>query len=143
MKTSHTFTKTTRKSRSRSRSRPKKPKKRGYADLTSSSRSSSPNNEKTLKKSLSKEKKTLAKQEETKEETKEPSNVIDFYNQKPTKYKQLKQVEKSDMSLMIEIIVNDRLGRKVRIKCFEKDTIGDLKKLIAAHIGTRADKLRL
>jgi ubiquitin-like protein 5 len=44
---------------------------------------------------------------------------------------------------MIEIIVNDRLGRKVRIKCFETDPIGDLKKLVAAHIGTRAEKLRL
>jgi hypothetical protein len=64
-------------------------------------------------------------------------------NNKPTKYKQLKKVEKSDMPLMIEIIVNDRMGRKVRVKCFETDTIGDLKKLVAAHIGTRADKLRL
>jgi len=44
---------------------------------------------------------------------------------------------------MIEIIVNDRMGRKVRVKCFESDTIGDLKKLVAAHIGTRAEKLRL
>ena len=47
------------------------------------------------------------------------------------------------MPLMIEIIVNDRLGRKVRIKCFETDTIGDLKKLVTSHIGTRAEKLRL
>ncbi len=47
------------------------------------------------------------------------------------------------MPLMIEIIVNDRLGRKVRIKCFETDMIGDLKKLVASHIGTRAEKLRL
>ena len=47
------------------------------------------------------------------------------------------------MPLMIEIIVNDRMGRKVRIKCFETDTIGDLKKLVGAHIGTRAEKLRL
>ena len=62
---------------------------------------------------------------------------------KPTKYKQLKKVEKTDMPLMIELIVNDRMGRKVRVKCFETDTIGDLKKLVAAHIGTRADKLRL
>ena len=28
---------------------------------------------------------------------------------------------------MIEITVNDRLGKKVRVKCNEDDTIGDLK----------------
>ena len=38
---------------------------------------------------------------------------------------------------MIEITVNDRQGKKVRIKCNEDDTIGDLKKLIAAQTGTR------
>jgi hypothetical protein len=32
---------------------------------------------------------------------------------------------------MIEVICNDRLGKKVRVKCNEDDTIGDLKKLIA------------
>ncbi|CAO2588594.1 Ubiquitin-like protein 5 [Lemmus lemmus] len=31
---------------------------------------------------------------------------------------------------MIEVICNDRLGKKVRIKCNTDDTIGDLKKLI-------------
>ncbi|XP_074605689.1 ubiquitin-like protein 5 [Brevipalpus obovatus] len=44
---------------------------------------------------------------------------------------------------MIEITVNDRLGKKVRIKCNEDDTIGDLKKLIAAQCGTRSDKIVL
>jgi ubiquitin-like protein 5 len=86
---------------------------------------------------------------------------------------------------MIEVLVNDRLGKKVghsintcihysksntaitspssipflpvlttlpsplvyvhqvRIKCNEDDTVGDLKKLIAAQIGTRPDKIRL
>ena len=44
---------------------------------------------------------------------------------------------------MIEITVNDRLGKKVRVKCNEDDTIGDLKKLIAALTGTRADKIVL
>lgn len=38
---------------------------------------------------------------------------------------------------MIEIIVNDRLGKKVRIKCNPQDTVGDLKKLVAAQTGTR------
>ena len=37
---------------------------------------------------------------------------------------------------MIEITVNDRLGKKVRVKCNGDDTIGDLKKLIAAQVRT-------
>ncbi|VDN53447.1 unnamed protein product [Dracunculus medinensis] len=44
---------------------------------------------------------------------------------------------------MIEITVNDRLGKKVRIKCNPSDTIGDLKKLIAAQTGTRYEKIVL
>lgn len=44
---------------------------------------------------------------------------------------------------MIEITVNDRLGKKVRVKCNEDDTVGDLKKLIAAQTGTRSDKIVL
>ena len=44
---------------------------------------------------------------------------------------------------MIEIVVNDRLGKKSRVKCSPEDTVGDLKKLIAAQIGTRPDKIRL
>jgi hypothetical protein len=37
---------------------------------------------------------------------------------------------------MIEVICNDRLGKKVRVKVNEDDTIGDLKKLIAAQVKT-------
>ena len=44
---------------------------------------------------------------------------------------------------MIEVIVNDRLGRKVRVKCNSDDTIGTLKKVIAAQTGTKAEKIRL
>jgi len=44
---------------------------------------------------------------------------------------------------MIEVVVNDRLGKKVRVKCEPDDTIGDFKKLLAAQIGTRAEKIRL
>lgn len=44
---------------------------------------------------------------------------------------------------MIEVVANDRLGKKVRVKCNEDDLIGDLKKLIAAQIGTRPEKIRL
>ncbi|KAF4372508.1 hypothetical protein F8388_027181 [Cannabis sativa] len=44
---------------------------------------------------------------------------------------------------MIEVVLNDRLGKKVKVKCNEDDTIGDLKKLVAAQTGTRADKIRI
>lgn len=39
------------------------------------------------------------------------------------------------LKVMIEVICNDRMGKKVRVKCNPDDTIGDLKKLIAAQIG--------
>ena len=44
---------------------------------------------------------------------------------------------------MIEVVLDDRLGKKVRVKCNEDDTIGDLKKLAAAQLGTRPEKLRI
>lgn len=44
---------------------------------------------------------------------------------------------------MIEVVCNDRVGKKIRVKCNPEDTIGDLKKLIAAQIGTRPEKIRL
>lgn len=44
---------------------------------------------------------------------------------------------------MIEITCNDRLGKKVRVKCNPDDTVGDLKKLIAAQTGTKWDKIIL
>lgn len=48
-----------------------------------------------------------------------------------------------EASKMIEVVLNDRLGKKVKVKCNEDDTIGDLKKLVAAQTGTRADKIRI
>lgn len=45
--------------------------------------------------------------------------------------------------VMIEVIANDRHGRKERIKCFPSDTILTLKKLIAAKMGTRQEKIKL
>jgi len=44
---------------------------------------------------------------------------------------------------MIEVILNDRLGKKVRVKCNPDDTIGDMKKLAAAQLGTRHEKIRI
>lgn len=44
---------------------------------------------------------------------------------------------------MLEITCNDRLGKKVRVKCNPDDTIQDLKKLIAAQTGTHWEKIVL
>ena len=44
---------------------------------------------------------------------------------------------------MIEVILDDRLGKKVHVKCNEDDTIGDLKKLAAGMLGTSWDKLKI
>jgi len=38
---------------------------------------------------------------------------------------------------------NDRLGKKVRVKCNTTDTILDLKKILAAQTGTRPDKIKI
>ncbi len=50
---------------------------------------------------------------------------------------------KSSENPMMEVICNDRLGGKVRIKCYPTDTIKNLKLLISAHTGTRPEKIRL
>jgi len=44
---------------------------------------------------------------------------------------------------MIELFLNDRLGRKVRVFCNTTDTVGELKLLVAAQTGTRPEKLRI
>ncbi|KAL9988318.1 hypothetical protein ACROYT_G002751 [Oculina patagonica] len=44
---------------------------------------------------------------------------------------------------MIEVTCNDRLGKKVRVKCNPDDTVGDLKKLIAAQTGTKWERIVL
>ncbi|CDO55690.1 similar to Saccharomyces cerevisiae YNR032C-A HUB1 Ubiquitin-like protein modifier [Geotrichum candidum] len=44
---------------------------------------------------------------------------------------------------MIEVVVNDRVGKKVRVKCLPDDTVGDFKKILAAQIGTPAEKIVL
>ncbi|WLF80391.1 ubiquitin-like modifier hub1 [Lodderomyces elongisporus] len=44
---------------------------------------------------------------------------------------------------MIEIQANDRLGKKIRVKCLPTDTIGELKKVLALQIGTPYEKLIL
>ncbi|CEO94584.1 Ubiquitin-like domain-containing protein [Plasmodiophora brassicae] len=44
---------------------------------------------------------------------------------------------------MIEVILNDRLGTKTRVKCCPEDTVGQLKQLVAMQIGRRPEKIRL
>ena len=51
--------------------------------------------------------------------------------------------ETASKGKVMELYLNDRLGRKTRIKCYSTDTVGDLKKLAAAQLGTRAEKIRL
>jgi len=48
-----------------------------------------------------------------------------------------------EMLPMIEVIVDDKMGKRSRVKCSASDTIGDLKKLAAAQLGTKAEKLVL
>jgi len=43
----------------------------------------------------------------------------------------------------VSSLSSQRLGKKVRVKCNEDDTIGDLKKLAAAQLGTRPEKLKI
>ncbi|KAL3694889.1 hypothetical protein R1sor_008540 [Riccia sorocarpa] len=54
-----------------------------------------------------------------------------------------KNIDPPSSTKMIEVVLNDRLGKKVRVKCNEDDTIGDLKKLVAAQTGTRPEKIRI
>jgi hypothetical protein len=69
--------------------------------------------------------------------------------------------EDIDINSLSQVIANDRLGRKgtsawilcvrastdcdraVRVKCSPDDTVGDLKKLIAAQTGTDYTKIQL
>lgn len=44
---------------------------------------------------------------------------------------------------MIEVEANDRLGKKIKVKCLPTDTIGDLKKILSLQIGTSYEKLIL
>ncbi|KAI5970517.1 HUB1 [Candida margitis] len=44
---------------------------------------------------------------------------------------------------MIEVQANDRLGKKIKVKCLPTDSIGDLKKVLGAQIGTPYEKIIL
>lgn len=44
---------------------------------------------------------------------------------------------------MLEIVCNDRLGRKITVKCLPEDTIGEFKQVLGLQIGTQPEKLVL
>ncbi|PVH16103.1 uncharacterized protein CXQ87_003967 [Candidozyma duobushaemuli] len=44
---------------------------------------------------------------------------------------------------MIEVNANDRLGKKIKVKCLPEDTIGDLKKILSMQLGTTHEKIVL
>lgn len=46
-------------------------------------------------------------------------------------------------STFIIVTVNDRLGTKAQIPCLPDDTVGDFKKLVAAHIGRQPHEIML
>jgi len=58
-------------------------------------------------------------------------------------FNSLESKKQQDHDNMIEITCNDRLGKKIRVKCNPDDTIGDLKKLVAAQTGTHYDRIVL
>ncbi|CAI2165938.1 2508_t:CDS:2 [Funneliformis geosporum] len=49
----------------------------------------------------------------------------------------------SDSKDMIMVTCNDRLGKKVQVKCTPTDSVLEFKKLLAAHIGTPYNKIKL
>lgn len=44
---------------------------------------------------------------------------------------------------MIEVVVNDRLGKKLKVKCLEDDLVGDLKKILSLQLGTSPGRIQL
>ncbi|CCK69790.1 ubiquitin-like protein HUB1 KNAG_0D00370 [Huiozyma naganishii CBS 8797] len=44
---------------------------------------------------------------------------------------------------MLEVLVNDRLGKKLRVKCLEEDSVGDFKKVVAVQLGVMPGKIVL
>lgn len=70
-----------------------------------------------------------ASESSNKKSSRNPDAVIDYNGKK--------------MLPMVEVIVDDKLGKRSRVKCSASDTIGDLKKLTAAQIGTKPEKIVL
>ena len=72
------------------------------------------------------------------------ARLAKYEAERPKKPVELKiAAPKASENPMIEVICNDRLGGKVRVKCYPTDNIANLKLLVGAHTGTRPDKIRL
>lgn len=39
--------------------------------------------------------------------------------------------------------MNDRLGKKIKVKCLEDDTVGDFKKVLSLQLGSHSGKIVL
>ncbi|KRX03323.1 hypothetical protein PPERSA_05681 [Pseudocohnilembus persalinus] len=134
------------KHRSRSRSQDKKKSKKSkshkkHRDQRSRTRSLSP------KQDMQTDRKQFKPWEKTEEELKQKAELEAKYGKQKQVKKQHEPVSYPGVStfnpVMIEIQVNDRLGKKERIKCRTDDKIGDIKKLVAAKTGIRPDKIKL
>ncbi|ORX63034.1 ubiquitin-like protein [Hesseltinella vesiculosa] len=73
-----------------------------------------------------------------------PSNEEKTKDDKPKMEKPKEKKKKPSLAFrLIELELNDRLGKKVRVKCSPTDTVGDFKKLAAAQLGTDPNKIVL
>merc|ERR1712070_218452 len=49
----------------------------------------------------------------------------------------------NDQKSVIEIILNDRLGTKCKIKCSSTDTVNTLKRMASFQLGIKPEKIRI
>lgn len=84
---------------------------------------------------------TSTKAAKASEPSKDPKNVVEN-SESSTKPKNVIQKIGSRDNRMMEITLNDRLGKKIKVKCNSEDTVGELKLLVGAMMGMRSEKLR-
>ncbi|KAH9259698.1 hypothetical protein BASA81_002120 [Batrachochytrium salamandrivorans] len=81
------------------------------------------------------------------EEEDEEEDSREYLVQKKKKLHEMKNEEalaaEDTAGELIEIFLNDRLGKKIKIECNSDDTVGDLKKMVALRTGSRPEKLRI
>lgn len=113
-----------------------------FDKLMAAANKSSSEDEKTDKKKKKKKKKE--KKEKKKRSREEEGDNDDDKKKKASDDKKDQfKTPQTKPGRMIEVICNDRLGNKVRVKCNENETIGNFKKLVAAQSGHNAEKIRL
>ncbi|GMM29709.1 ubiquitin-like protein [Martiniozyma asiatica (nom. inval.)] len=44
---------------------------------------------------------------------------------------------------MLQVVCNDRLGKKISVKCLAEDTVGEFKQVLGLQIGVPAEKIVL